>query len=277
MLRHEIPVAPHLQADVRNFWGLEADAASFNLYSVMPDSYVELIINAGAPLYLTTADGARLATPQVFLNGVQRAPLHLSAAGQCQVIAVKLYPWTVTARLGVPALQTTATLTPLDGRWQAFGQSVIATLHARGYAEALYQLQDFVGALRPAPPPDLPAIRTAMHTLYDAGGQLRVHRLAAQTAFSTSQFERRFKYFTGLTPKSMARVIRFETVRNLLFTAPLGRTAHLAQDLGYADQAHFIHDFKAFARMTPGEFITVHGQKWREAQAWPPAPLPTAG
>jgi AraC-like DNA-binding protein len=27
----------------------------------------------------------------------------------------------------------------------------------------------------------------------------------------------------------------------------------LAQDLGYSDQAHFIHDFKAFTSYTPGQ------------------------
>lgn len=39
-----------------------------------------------------------------------------------------------------------------------------------------------------------------------------------------------------------------------LFTNPAMNLLDLAYEFGYADQAHFIHDFKAFAQLTPGDF-----------------------
>jgi methylphosphotriester-DNA--protein-cysteine methyltransferase len=92
--------------------------------------------------------------------------------------------------------------------------------------------------------------------------------LANQTALSTSQFERRFKFLTGVTPKTMARLIRFENIRNMLIINPQRRATDLAQDFGYTDQAHFIHDFKALSTLTPGEFVTNGWQRCRDWRNW---------
>jgi hypothetical protein len=133
MMRYDIPLAPRLQADVKSIWGLEEEASTYNRDSVMPDSYVELIINCGAPLYMQTDDGARIDVPQVFLNGIQRKPLHLRSEGMCHFVSVKMYPWAVNPLLGVQANHTNETITPLDSHWQVFGKSVAATLQAKGY------------------------------------------------------------------------------------------------------------------------------------------------
>jgi len=268
MNRYEIIPVPQLQPDVKSIWALEEDATTYNRDSVMPDSYVELIINCGAPLYMQMEDGARINVPQVFLNGIQRKPLHLRSEGMCHFVSLKMYPWAVNPLLGVQANHTSETITPLDSQWQTFGKSIAATLQAKGYDEAMYQLQDYVCQISTPPPNDLHAIRSATQKLYDTSGQLRMDDLAIQAALSTSQFERRFKYLTGVTPKTMARVIRFETIRNMLFIDPQRRTTDLAQDFGYTDQAHFIHDFKSFASVTPGEFINTHGEQWRNWRDW---------
>lgn len=92
--------------------------------------------------------------------------------------------------------------------------------------------------------------------------------LASQNALSASQFERRFKFLTGVTPKTMARLIRFESIRNMLIINPLRRATDLAQDFGYTDQAHFIHDFKAFATLTPSEFVSNNWAQWKDWRKW---------
>ena len=157
---------------------------------------------------------------------------------------------------------------PLDSTWQAFGKSIYATVQHAGYEEAMYKLQEYVCDIANRPPHDLHAIRRATNQLYASAGQVRMNELATQMALSTSQFERRFKFLTGVTPKTMARLIRFETIRNVLIVNPLRRTADLAQDFGYTDQAHFIHDFKAFATLTPGEFVTNNWEQWMDWRKW---------
>jgi len=79
--------------------------------------------------------------------------------------------------------------------------------------------------------------------------------IAARAYLSPSQLERRFRQLTGVSPKTFARLVRFEAVRDSLFMDPAYPPAKVAHDFGYTDQAHFIHDFKAFAGRTPGALM----------------------
>lgn len=79
--------------------------------------------------------------------------------------------------------------------------------------------------------------------------------LAKHCHLSVRQFERRFKLLTGFTPKLMARLIRFEALRDQLLAAPVTRSTDLAYNFGYTDQIHMIRDFKTFTGWTPTQFI----------------------
>lgn len=95
-------------------------------------------------------------------------------------------------------------------------------------------------------------IAQAVQEIRRSGGNLRIDRLADRFCLSQKQFGRRFKAFSGFTPKLYARIIRFESVltghqsgQSLTETA----FAH-----GYFDQAHFIHELQSFTGFKPTDF-----------------------
>ena len=57
-----------------------------------------------------------------------------------------------------------------------------------------------------------------------------------------------------MTPKHLTRLARFLRACRRLRHAPGARLTRLAHDAGFYDQAHFIHEFRTFSGMTPGEF-----------------------
>ena len=61
----------------------------------------------------------------------------------------------------------------------------------------------------------------------------------------------------GLSPKALARRVRFEHIRDHLCHQPESDLALLAHTYGYADQSHFGRDFKHFAHRTPGQFVAA--------------------
>jgi AraC-like DNA-binding protein len=68
---------------------------------------------------------------------------------------------------------------------------------------------------------------------------------------SPKRFIEKFKAAVGVTPKHYCRILRFQQT---LAQAENGRRVdwtHIALDCGYFDQAHFIHDFRSFAGITP--------------------------
>lgn len=101
---------------------------------------------------------------------------------------------------------------------------------------------------------DLKKIRPAAKMLYLQKGQFRVADLAEHCNLSSRQLQRQFQDVVGVSAKTIARSIRFEEIRKQLMLDPDQSLTALAYEHGYADQAHFIHDFKEFADRTPGEF-----------------------
>ena len=61
----------------------------------------------------------------------------------------------------------------------------------------------------------------------------------------------------GLTPKWLIQRRRLQDAVQLLRERTT-TLAHVASELGYADQPHFIRDFARVTAMTPGEFAALH-------------------
>ncbi len=127
-------------------------------------------------------------------------------------------------------------------------------IRANDFDRAVAGVQDFlIGKLLTARF-DLKQIQIAAQMLYREKGQFRVAELAEYCNLSTRQLQRQFQNVVGVSPKTLARAIRFEEIRNTLMFNPDTSLTDLAYEFGYTDQAHFIRDFKEFAGKTPGEF-----------------------
>lgn len=82
---------------------------------------------------------------------------------------------------------------------------------------------------------------------------LRAEQLAERFGFSQRTLQRRFSEHVGLTPKSVIRRYRLQEVAERALTADVDWAA-VAVDLGFADQAHLIRDFRAVTGETPARY-----------------------
>ena len=79
-----------------------------------------------------------------------------------------------------------------------------------------------------------------------------VGELAYKFNLSKRQFERKFKEYSGLEPKLFSRIARFKRAYNICQNKNQ-TLLQTALECGYFDQAHFNHEFKAFAGFPPSE------------------------
>ena len=81
-----------------------------------------------------------------------------------------------------------------------------------------------------------------------------MHRAAHAVGMSERNLHRDLVRWSGLAPKSLARILRMQRCLAALRAgqAPL---ALLALRLGYADQAHMTRELKALAGVTPREVV----------------------
>lgn len=100
------------------------------------------------------------------------------------------------------------------------------------------------------------AIRWSWDQLRRSEGAVSIGLLADETGWSRRHFAARFRDQIGLSPKLVARQLRFSSAANLLL-----RTNHsladIAHRLEYADQAHFTREFREFSGESPAQFRIV--------------------
>ena len=82
----------------------------------------------------------------------------------------------------------------------------------------------------------------------------RVDDLAREAGLSERSLQRLVEQRIGLSPKWLLQRRRLHDAVEAL-KAGRGSLAEVAADLGYADQAHFTHDFRTVTGMTPGEYL----------------------
>jgi AraC-like DNA-binding protein len=68
-------------------------------------------------------------------------------------------------------------------------------------------------------------------------------------------FERVFSRQLGITPKIYARIARFEAAVRLRSQSRANTWARIAQDLGYHDQMHLVHDFHRLSGESPNALL----------------------
>ena len=96
---------------------------------------------------------------------------------------------------------------------------------------------------------------SAANLIFRKRGAVGIAALASAYSIGLRQFERSFERAVGVSPKSFARVARFQSALDAKLVSPQRTWLDIAHSFGYHDQMHMIHDFEALGRTTPTHLI----------------------
>ena len=99
-------------------------------------------------------------------------------------------------------------------------------------------------------------IQIMLNQMILKNGNCKVQDLSSATYYSVRHINQIFQDEVGITPKTIAKTIRFQhAIREL---SDEGRSlTEIANHLGYYDEAHMIHEFKLNAGITPGNYQKI--------------------
>lgn len=248
---------PHssLRDYIKCFWILEREYTPEDpIEEVTPDAFVELILNFGSPYVLQSPGFEDREMPKAFLVGLQQKPLQFRSDGTVRIVSTRFYSWGTLPFLEAPSRKSNQLSIRLGNEWHELFDKIRPLVERDNYDDAVAGVEDLLIGKLLAASVDLKQIETAAKMLHHQKGQFRISELADYCGLSARQLQRTFRESVGVSPKLLARTIRFEEIRRRLMFEPDANLTDLAYEFGYTDQAHFIHDFKEFANRTPGEF-----------------------
>ena len=122
-----------------------------------------------------------------------------------------------------------------------------------GHAGAIEAVERRLAAYVPVDEPGL-MINELVTWLRDHPEVTRVDELASHAGLSERSLQRLVEQRVGMSPKWLIQRRRLHDAVEAL-KAGESTLADMAARLGYADQAHFTHDFRTVTGMTPGEYL----------------------
>lgn len=213
-----------LTRDYVRFRQPEEDGAA---WLAPPSTAVTVIINMG------DAFGG---LPRAFVAGPSDECGVVSMHGEIDCVELKLTPLGAYRLFGMPVSALANQVVDL---------TELADLRPGRLDDGLLRLAD-------AGPEPSGEVAWVWRRLHAAHGNVPIGALAAEVGWSRRHLVDRFRTQVGLTPKTVARLLRFE---ELLRRLPTGHLAEVADACGYYDQAHMNRDFREFAGTTPGDYL----------------------
>jgi AraC-like DNA-binding protein len=254
----EFAPRPALAGLIERLWTLVGEAGDLGGgdQPVLPDGRPELVLHFGTPFDRVDAIVGPHRQPGVLLAGQLTGRLLLRPRGRIAVLGVRFHPFGAAA-LDLGALSAFSGLTPgVDEIAPPLARALSALRDRTGDPAAAVPLVQDVLA-RHADEARIDArVRQAVALIGRRRGLVTIDRLAADVSWTRRHLERRFLIDVGLTPKRLARIARFQRALRVLESATSPRRgSDTAAACGYADQAHFIRDFRDLAGCAPGDHL----------------------
>jgi AraC-like DNA-binding protein len=258
----------------------------------MPTSHLDVVISLAEPIHLAAMPDP--AQPPgsfaVAVAGLQTGAAVIAHDGSSYSLSLELTPAGARSLLGIPAAALVSTVVSLDDLIGRRAPELVERLASAPDWHHRFAVLDQVltrwagerggpgergGAGEAAA-----AVTHAWHRIRACGGAIRVAELAAEVGYSRQHLTKRFVAEFGLTPKQVARLVRFERSRRMLRGLErerrrrpwVGRPrlSEVAARCGYYDQAHLAHEWRDLAGCPPSGWLASEELPFVQAGATEP-------
>lgn len=270
MKYYTIPPPPVLAPYVRCFWVFEGEASPETpyVYRGYADGCTEMVFHYRSVFDLIVSDGTTEKSWAAGIHAQTRKVTRNIVYSDFGIFGCYLYPYAIPRLFAFPASDLTDKMTDIHALLGREGRELEERIMTAGSNDRRVEiLLGFLAARlsrskRELPPPMFASINHIIETR----GLTDVGTLAGRFFMSNRNFERKFKEFSGFSPKLYSRIIRFQAALKE-YGNPDKSLTEIAYDCGYYDQSHFISDFKEFSGYSPKVYFSgaAEGSEYLEA------------
>jgi len=228
-------------------------------FRVLPDTCVELFINFGGQHEHPFQIGEENIRDRSFITSRMSRFMDVVDSGPLGFITLCFFPGKAWPFFGLPMKELSNQVVSLEHIWGPMAAEMNETIDSSTSTVGRVQfvqellLEFLVKNFRVERSFDV-----SFQYINQTHGTESMEEVARKTGLSCRQMARMFNRHIGISPKEFARMIRFLHSLDLLKKNQLS-LSEVAYEAGFYDQAHFIHETKSFAGLTPHEIrSSVH-------------------
>lgn len=244
--------SPRLRPYIARYAGYRFDDAPASGHAGLPSRHLTLIVSLGGKIGVSGLAGA--GSHQALAAGLHATPTWIDGPARPFGLRILLTPWGARALLGASGAELANRIVSVSDLLGAWGDDLVARLsEATGWEQRFAMLDTlFESRLLETRLPGS-CLRGAWDRLLGSRGARSISDIAAEIGWSRRHLAQTFADEIGLSPKTIARIARYEHAGRLMRDG--GDLAGVAAESGYVDQAHLGRDWVAIAGRSPGAWI----------------------
>jgi AraC-like DNA-binding protein len=257
MTYYEIKPGQQLQPYVKCYYVYDATSNATFEDVVFPCGCTELIFNLGAGHWQTATRDGFITTPAFEFWGQLTNPLSIRSTGRNTMLGIRFFPH--------------ATASILQDKVSLFNNQVVdfsdvlgkavRTLHTQlletiSWNKKMALVETFLLQQLSLAAKRLDKVAVVSNLMYEMRKNDlsdTIEHVANRYGISARYMQQLFVQYTGLTPKLYRKINRFQHSLRLVRAKNASLTS-IAYECGYADQSHFIREFKTFTGLTPSGY-----------------------
>ncbi len=218
-------------------------------HRVLPDGCMDIIFQ-----YQRSPSGG-ICNPQLTIYGSSDRFKLFDIKPSAEFIGVRFHPGMAGRFLKLNPIELFQQQAKAQDCSQEFDKVFDRLCECNSAEQALNTLQTSLLELQRADGNRIPLpIREALRLIATSHGRISVSQLAVAIGVSERTLCRGVTTAVGLSPKVLARILRFQNTMSRL-RSPSSDLCHIAFECGYADQAHMGREFQQLSGLTPTAFI----------------------
>ena len=197
---------------------------------------------------------------QSWISGERTTPIVIDEIGYVHLVGVRLRAGGAWPFLGIPLREFTDQVMELE---KIMGREIEdlrdGLCEARDDDSRFDLLESWLVRRARSRTQPTRSVSYALWLIHGGLDAVRIGRIAETIGISHKHLLREFDRCVGLTPKLFARLCAFQRVIRSVGQKAEVDWAGTAATCGYHDQAHLIHEFRAFSGLTPAAYLMKRG------------------
>jgi AraC-like DNA-binding protein len=257
MTYYEIKPGQQLQQYIKCYYVYESSSTVTFEDTVFPSGCMEIIFNLGAGNWQTQPGNEFITNPSIELWGQLNRPLPVRSIGRNTMLGVRFYPHAAASMLpGKASLFNNQVIDYRDVSDKSINTLQAQLQETRTWYKRIALLEAYLLQQTEQAGKRLGKVEVVKDLMYELRHQdvyETMETIATRYGISARYMQQLFLQYTGLTPKLYSQINRFQHSLKLVTSRNTSLT-DIAYECGYADQSHFIKEFKAFTGTTPSGY-----------------------